>query len=54
MLHLFKNNGYVTISNNEIDKYFLKLYINYKQTLNIKQIKNLAKKEYYQSLKMSY
>lgn len=54
MLHLIKNNGYIIISNDEIDKYFLQLYINYKKTMNINKIKDLAKKEYYKSLKMKY
>ena len=52
----FKQKGHILISNDvdNIDKVFLKLYVIHKDKLSINEIKNMAKKEFYESLKCVY
>ena len=55
---IYKNNGFIYISEKEnnikINNLFLKLFIKYKDTIPLKDIHNLLKKEYYKTLKCSY
>jgi len=60
---IYKNNGIIYFNNLNKDKInleikynhiYLRNYIKYKDTLNLNEIKNISKKEYYSGLKCSY
>ena len=60
---IYKNNGIIYFNNLNKDKInfeikynhiYLNNYIKYKDTLNLNEIKNISKKEYYSGLKCSY
>ena len=55
---IYKNNGFIYISEKEnnikINNLFLKLFIKYNDTMPLKDIHNLVKKDFYKTLKCSY
>ena len=55
-MFLFKQKGHILISNDSenINKIFLKLYVIHKDKKSIDEIKNMAKKEFYESLECIY
>ena len=55
-MFLFKQKGHILISNDSenINKIFLKLYVINKDKKSIDEIKNMAKKEFYESLNCIY
>ena len=55
-MFLFKQKGHILITNDSenINNIFLKLYIIHKDKKSIDEIKNMAKKAYYESLGCIY
>ena len=58
-MFLFKQKGHILISNdtndtNDFNKIFLKLYIIHKDTKSIDEIRNMAKKRFYETLACIY
>ena len=59
-MFLFKQKGHILIlndpndSNESINKIFLKLYIIHKDTKSIVEIRNMAKKQFYETLACIY
>ena len=62
-MFLFKQKGHILISNDtndtndtndSINKIFLKLYIIHKDTKSIDEIRNMAKKQFYETLDCIY
>lgn len=59
-MFLFKQKGHILIlndsndSNELINKFFLKLYIIHKDTKSIDEIRNMAKKQFYETLACIY
>ena len=55
-MFLFKQKGHILISNDSdiINNIFLKLYILHKDKKSIDEIRNMAKKEFYELLQCSY
>ena len=54
---IYKNNGYIYLNDNNNCNYnniYLKNYIKYKDSKSLEEIKNISKKEYYNSLKCAY
>ena len=52
---IYKNNGFIYISEKEnnikINNLFLKQFIKYKDTIPLKDIHNIVKKDFYKTLK---
>ena len=60
-MFLFKQKGHILITNDKtnlndncIDKIFLKLYVIHKDTKSIDEIRNMAKKQFYETLACIY
>jgi len=55
---IYKKNGFIYISEKEnnikINYLFIKLFIKYKDTIPLKDIHNLVKKDFYKTLRCSY